>query len=51
VFNRVAPALWILGLMSNITVAHRVYYTWLETKHLEDAQLRAVPEPHSEART
>ena len=43
-FNRMAQVLWVIGVLSNITVIHRMLYTWQETKHLEDAQLRAVPE-------
>jgi CDP-diacylglycerol--glycerol-3-phosphate 3-phosphatidyltransferase len=42
-FNRMAPVLWIIAVLANVTVAHRMLYTWQETKRLEDAQLRAVP--------
>src|SRR6201994_4517052 len=41
--NRMAQALWVLAILSNITVISRMIYTWQETKQLEDAQLRAVP--------
>jgi CDP-diacylglycerol--glycerol-3-phosphate 3-phosphatidyltransferase len=41
--DRMAPALWVLAILSNLTVAHRMIFTWQETKRLEDAQLRAVP--------
>jgi len=44
-FNRMAPALWVLAVLSNITVIHRMYYTYTECKALEDAQLRAGIEP------
>jgi len=43
-FNRMAQVLWVLAILSNITVVQRMFYTWKETKQLEDAQLRAVPE-------
>jgi CDP-diacylglycerol--glycerol-3-phosphate 3-phosphatidyltransferase len=43
-FNRMAPVLWVMAVLSNITVLSRMIYTWQETKSLEDAQLRAVPE-------
>ena len=43
-FNRMAQALWVLAILSNITVISRMILTWKETKALEDAQLRAVPE-------
>jgi CDP-diacylglycerol--glycerol-3-phosphate 3-phosphatidyltransferase len=37
-FDRMAPVLWVLAVLSNITVIHRMIYTWRETKQLEDAQ-------------
>jgi CDP-diacylglycerol---glycerol-3-phosphate 3-phosphatidyltransferase len=43
-FNRMAQVLWVIAILSNITVIHRMIYTWQETRRLEDAQLRAVPE-------
>src|SRR3984957_17822560 len=42
-FNRMAQVLWVIAILSNVTVIHRMIYTWQETKRLEDAQLRAVP--------
>ncbi len=42
-FDRMAPVLWVIAILSNITVMHRMIYTWQEAKRLEDAQLRAVP--------
>jgi CDP-diacylglycerol--glycerol-3-phosphate 3-phosphatidyltransferase len=41
-FDRMAPVLWVIAVLSNITVIARMIYTWQETKHLEEAQLRAV---------
>src|ERR1700761_8982573 len=43
-FNRMAQVLWVIAIFSNLTVIHRMIYTWQEAKRLEDAQLRAVPE-------
>ncbi len=43
-FNRMAQVLWVIAVLSNVTVIHRMIYTWQEAKRLEDAQLRAVPE-------
>src|SRR3954452_7046172 len=43
-FDRMAPVLWVIAILSNITVIHRMIYTWQEARRLEDAQLRAVPE-------
>ncbi len=42
-FDRMAPVLWVIAVLSNLTVIHRMIYTWAETKRLEEAQLRAVP--------
>ena len=47
-FNRMAPVLWVIAVLSNVTVAARMIYTWQETKRLEDAQLRAAPAPEGE---
>ncbi len=42
-FDRMAPVLWVIAVLANLTVIHRMIYTWQETKRLEAAQLRAVP--------
>ena len=42
-FDRMAAVLWVIAVLSNLTVVHRMIYTWQEAKRLEDAQLRAVP--------
>jgi CDP-diacylglycerol---glycerol-3-phosphate 3-phosphatidyltransferase len=42
-FYRMAPVLWVIAVLTNITVAHRMFFTWQETKRLEEAQLRAAP--------
>jgi len=44
-FNHMAQVLWVIAILSNITVIHRMIYTWQEASRLEDAQLRAVKEP------
>ena len=36
-FNRMAPVLWVIAMLSNITVIHRMIFTWQETKRLGDA--------------
>jgi CDP-diacylglycerol---glycerol-3-phosphate 3-phosphatidyltransferase len=43
-FLRMAAVLWVMAILSNLTVIHRMIYTFQEAKRLEDAQLRAVPE-------
>lgn len=42
-FDRMAPVLWVMAILANLTVIHRMIYTWQEAKRLEDAQLRAFP--------
>jgi CDP-diacylglycerol--glycerol-3-phosphate 3-phosphatidyltransferase len=39
-FDRMAPVLWVIAVLSNWTVIHRMLFTWQETKRLEEAQLR-----------
>jgi len=48
-FNRMAAVLWVIAVFSNLTVVHRMIYTWQEARRLEDAQLRAVPEAKPKA--
>lgn len=39
-FDRMAPVLWVIAILANWTVIHRMVFTWQEAKRLEDAQLR-----------
>src|SRR5215469_2129688 len=39
-FDRMAPVLWVIAILANITVIHRMVFTFQETKRLEEAQLR-----------
>jgi CDP-diacylglycerol--glycerol-3-phosphate 3-phosphatidyltransferase len=48
-FDRMAPVLWVIAVLSNITVIHRMVFTYQEAKRLEDAQLRAAPVRESSA--
>jgi len=34
-FNRMAPVLWIIAVLSTITVIHRIHYTWSRTRLVE----------------
>jgi CDP-diacylglycerol--glycerol-3-phosphate 3-phosphatidyltransferase len=43
-FDRMAAVLWVIAVIGNITVIHRMIYTWQETKRLEKAQLHPAPE-------
>jgi hypothetical protein len=46
-FDRMAAVLWVIAVLSNLTVVHRMIYTWQEANRLEDAQLRSVPRSES----
>ncbi len=50
-FNRMAPVLWVIAVLSNVTVIHRMIYTWQETRRLEEAQLRSARERSEQAVT
>src|SRR5436853_738559 len=39
-FDRMAPVLWVIAVLGNLTVIHRMFFTYRESKHLEEAQLR-----------
>jgi CDP-diacylglycerol--glycerol-3-phosphate 3-phosphatidyltransferase len=36
-FNVMAPVLWVIAVLSTITVIHRITYTWRRTKEMETA--------------
>ena len=42
VFNHMAQVLWVIAVLSNITVVHRMLYTWQEARRLETFQLSAA---------
>jgi CDP-diacylglycerol--glycerol-3-phosphate 3-phosphatidyltransferase len=31
-FNRMVPVLWVIAVVSALTVIHRIYFTWQETR-------------------
>ncbi|MBV9340270.1 MAG: CDP-alcohol phosphatidyltransferase family protein, partial [Acidobacteria bacterium] len=37
-FNRMAPVLWIIAVLSTVTVIHRIQYTWDRTAGREAVQ-------------
>ena len=43
--NRMAPVLWVLAVLSNITVIHRIIHTWRETRELDAAERHTPREP------
>src|SRR6184192_827066 len=42
--DHMAQVLWVIAILSNQTVIHRMIYTYRQAKLLEDAQLRSVKE-------
>jgi CDP-diacylglycerol--glycerol-3-phosphate 3-phosphatidyltransferase len=34
-FDRMAPVLWVIAVVGNITVIHRMWHTWLVTKEMD----------------
>ena len=46
-FDKMAPVLWVIAVLANITVVQRMVFTWQEAKRLEDAQLRPPGPPTS----
>ncbi len=43
--GRMAPVLWVIAVLGNLTVIHRMIFTWQEATHLERAQLTTEVEP------
>jgi len=41
-FDKMAPVLWVIAVLGNITVVHRMIFTWQEAKRLEEAQLKPI---------
>ena len=37
-FNRMTPALWVIAVISTLTVIHRIQFTWQQTNQIEPAQ-------------
>jgi CDP-diacylglycerol---glycerol-3-phosphate 3-phosphatidyltransferase len=37
--DRMAPVLWVITVLGNIAVIHRMVFTWQESRRLEEAQL------------
>ena len=38
--DHMAPVLWVIAVLGNLTVIHRMIFTYQESKYLENAQLR-----------
>jgi CDP-diacylglycerol---glycerol-3-phosphate 3-phosphatidyltransferase len=50
-FDRMAPILWVIAVLGNLTVVHRMIFTYKEAQQLEDAQLRTRPTNTSSSRS
>jgi phosphatidylglycerophosphate synthase len=40
--DRMEPVLWVIAILSNVTVIHRMVHTWRETRRLATQQQRQV---------
>jgi CDP-diacylglycerol--glycerol-3-phosphate 3-phosphatidyltransferase len=40
-FDRMAAVLWVIAILSNLTVVHRMIYTWQECKRMESEKVAA----------
>ena len=49
-FDRMAPVLWVVAVLGNLTVIHRMVFTFQESKRLEEAQLRPAQATKTAAR-
>lgn len=39
-FNRMAPVLWVIAVLSTVTVIHRIWHTYQQTKPLTERELQ-----------
>jgi len=47
-FNRMAPVLWVMAVLSNLTVIHRIVHTWRESRKRAEVE---VSDPVAAAET
>lgn len=38
-FDRMAPVLWVMAVLSNLTVVHRIVHTWKESRKLAEVEV------------
>lgn len=38
-FDRMAPVLWVMAVLSNVTVVHRIVHTWKESRKLAEVEV------------
>jgi CDP-diacylglycerol--glycerol-3-phosphate 3-phosphatidyltransferase len=50
-FDKMAPVLWVIAILGNLTVIHRMIFTYQEAKRLEEAQLRPASVTRSNSQT
>ena len=43
-FNRMAAVLWVIAVLSNLTVIHRIVHTWKQTNMNDASEARAISE-------
>ncbi len=47
VFNRMAPVLWVIAVLANMTVIHRIVHTWQQTRARDEATIAAARQEHA----
>ncbi len=50
-FGRMAQVLWVIAVLSNLTVIQRMLHTWRETRLLEEAESRQAREAAASSRS
>jgi CDP-diacylglycerol---glycerol-3-phosphate 3-phosphatidyltransferase len=46
-FNRMAPVLWVIAVLSTVTVIHRIIHTWRRTKDMRPVHEEPAIEIHA----
>ena len=44
-FNVMAPVLWVIAVIGNLTVVHRIWYTYQQTRERDLASIAASAQP------
>ena len=44
-FDRMAAVLWVIAVLGNLTVIHRIIFTWKQTRKLEEAEAQKQESP------
>ncbi len=50
-FDRMAPVLWVMAVLSNVTVIHRIVHTWNESRQVASGTVASVSGEESPVET